>query len=392
MPKLTARTEFAAALNQVCTERGISLDSAIETIKSAIFAAYRKDREIEDDTLYETEIDPETGEAKIYEYADETKKKKKDVTPPNFGRIAAQAAKQVFLQKIRETEKNAIIEEYEQKIGQIINGMVLRFNGSDIICDIGRGQGILPPSEQIRNESYNLNKRLTFYILDIVETKKGRQIIVSRATPKLVEKLFKREVPEIASKAVEIKIVAREAGNRSKVAVLSKQSGVDPVGSCVGQKGVRVKAVIDELGGEKLDIIQYSEDPVKFISAALAPAESLKVEIDKEKKIAKVTAPQDQLSLAIGKDGQNVRLAAKICGFKIDIVGLEEKKKAVKEEKPAKKTDKEKTKKTKKKDFKKDTKKKTKKAKAKITSKTRKPAKAVKKKKAETPKKLTKKK
>ncbi len=151
MPKLTARTEFAAALNQVCTERGISLDSAIETIKSAIFAAYRKDREIEDDTLYETEIDPETGEAKIYEYADEKKKKKKDVTPPNFGRIAAQAAKQVFLQKIRETEKNAIIEEYEQKSARYQwNGTSL--HGSDIICDIGRGQGILPPSEQIRNE------------------------------------------------------------------------------------------------------------------------------------------------------------------------------------------------------------------------------------------------
>ena len=336
MPKLTARTEFAAALNQVCAERGISLDSAIQTIKSAIFAAYRKDKAIEDEALYETEINSETGEAKIYQYADEKKKKKKDVTPPNFGRIATQAAKQVFLQKIRETEKNAIIEEYEKKIGQIINGMVLRFDGSDIVCDIGRGQGILPPSEQIRNESYNLNKRLTFYILDIVETKKGRQIIVSRATPKLVEKLFKREVPEIASKAVEIKIVAREAGSRSKVAVVSKQSGVDPVGSCVGQKGVRVKAVIDELGGEKLDIIQFNEDPVKFISAALAPAESLKVEIDKEKKIAKVTAPEDQLSLAIGKDGQNVRLAAKISGFKIDIIGQEEKKKVVKKEKKIK--------------------------------------------------------
>ena len=376
MPKLTARTEFAAALNQVCTERGITLDSAIQTIKSAIFAAYRKDKAIQDETLYETEINRETGEAKIYEYTDEKKKKKKDVTPPNFGRIAAQAAKQVFLQKIRETEKNAIIEEYEQKIGQIINGMVLRFDGNDIICDIGRGQGILPPSEQIRNESYNLNKRLTFYILDIAETKKGRQIIVSRATPKLVEKLFKREVPEIASKAVEIKIVAREAGSRSKVAVVSKQSGVDPVGSCVGQKGVRVKSVIDELGGEKLDIIQFSEDPVKFISAALAPAESLKVEIDKERKIAKVTAPQDQLSLAIGKDGQNVRLAAKISGFKIDIIGQEEKKKVVKkEEKPVKKTDKKKAEKAEKKDSKKkNTKKKAKKtvAKKKKTEKSKK--------------------
>ena len=346
MPKLTARTEFAAALNQVCTERGISLDSAIETIKSAIFAAYRKDKIIEDDALYETEINKETGEARIYQYADEKKKKKEDVTPPNFGRIAAQAAKQVFLQKIRETEKNAIIEEYEQKIGQIINGMILRFDGNDIVCDIGRGQGILPSSEQIRNESYSLNKRLTFYISDIVETKRGRQIIISRATTKLVEKLFKREVPEIASKAVEIKIVAREAGSRSKVAVISKQSGVDPVGSCVGQKGVRVQAVIDELGGEKLDIIQFNEDPVKFISAALAPAESLKIEIDKEKKIAKVTAPQDQLSLAIGKDGQNVRLAAKISGFKIDIIGQEEKKKVVKKaQKPAQKTDKKKEKK-----------------------------------------------
>jgi N utilization substance protein A len=342
LPALTARTEFAVALNQICTERGISVDSVLETIQAAILAAYRKDKGIDEELEYEVIVNPETGAARVFKYKKGEKKNKVDVTPPGFGRIAAQTAKQVILQKIREAEKNAILDEYQGKIGQIVNGMVLRFDGTDIICDIGRGQGVMPLSEQVRTERYYLNKRLSFYILDIAQTKKGKQVIVSRAAAQLVSGLFRREVPEVASGAVEIKIVSREPGSRTKVAVVSKQSGVDPVGSCVGQKGVRVQAVIDELGGEKLDIVPYSADPAKFITASLSPASNLKVVIDDKKKEAVVTAPEDQLSLAIGKDGQNVRLAARLTGYKIDIVGPSGKK----EKKTPLETKTEKTKKT----------------------------------------------
>jgi len=325
-PALTARTEFAVALNQICTERGISPESVMETIKMAILAAYRKDKGLEEEMEYEVQVEPETGSAKIFKYSKGRKSKKVEVTPPGFGRIAAQTAKQVILQKIREAEKAVILEEYAKKIGSVVKGMVLRFDGKDIICDIGRGQAIMPPQEQVKAENYRLNNRLSLYVLDIRETTKGKQVIVSRAAPELVAGLFKREVPEVASGAVEIRVVAREAGNRSKVAVASKQTGVDPVGSCVGQKGVRVQAVIDELGGEKLDIVPYSDNPVKFITAALSPADNLKVTVDEKEKKAVVTAPADQLSLAIGRDGQNVRLAAKLTGHKIDIVGPEGKK------------------------------------------------------------------
>ena len=204
--------------------------------------------------------------------------------------------------------------------------MVLRFDGPFIVCDIGRDQGLMPAEEQARDERYHLNQRLTLYIKAIEETVKGQQIIVSRADPELVIGLFKREVPEVNSGAVVIKVIAREAGNRSKVAVASTQSGVDPVGSCVGQKGVRVQAVINELAGEKIDIIEYFTDAAKFISAALQPAEKLAIKLDEKKKIADVTVPEDQLSLAIGKDGQNVRLAAKLTGYKINLKGPKGKK------------------------------------------------------------------
>lgn len=343
---LTARTEFASALNQICAERGIGPESVLETIKSAVLAAYRKDYGLNEDYEYEVEIDPDTGAAKMFRQKGK-KKKKEEVTPPGFGRIAAQTAKQVILQKIREAEKLAILDEYQDRVGQLCNGMVLRFEGKDIICDIGRGQARMPVPEQIPTEKYHLNKRLTLFITEIRETPRGKQIIVSHSSPDLIPQLFKREVPEVNSGAVEIKGVAREAGGRSKVAVVSTQAGVDPVGSCVGQKGVRVQAVIDELGGEKIDIIQFNEDPVKFISAALAPAEKLEIKLNEKKKEATVTAPEDQLSLAIGKDGQNVRLAAKLTGYKIDIkeVGKKGAKKEKVKEKKKKKSESKKVKK-----------------------------------------------
>ena len=320
IPK-SARTEFTSALNQICAERGISPAAVIDTIKAALVAAYKKDFEVDEELEHEAELDEITGSAKIFELPTKKKDKRKEVTPPGFGRIAAQTAKQVILQKIREAEKDAIIGEYKDKVGTLVNGMVLRFDSQFIVCDIGRGQGQMPPEEQARDEHYRLNQRLTLYIKDIRDTIKGQQIIVSRADPELVIGLFKREVPEVNSGAVEIKTIAREAGSRSKVAVNSTQSGVDPVGSCVGQKGVRVQAVINELGGEKIDIIEHFSDAKKFISAALQPAENLQVKVNDKKNIADVTVPEDQLSLAIGKEGQNVRLAAKLTGFKINLKG-----------------------------------------------------------------------
>lgn len=312
MPAIV-RTEFALALNQVATERGIEVPTVLETIKTAILAAYRKDYGTETVEEATVEINPQTGEAKIL-------LGKKDVTPPGFGRIAAQTAKQVILQKIREAEKSAILKDYSQKVGAIVSGMILRFDGPNIIVDIGRGQGIMPPQEQTRTEKYTINQRLTFYLKEIKEGRRGSEIILSRAHPNLVSGLFAREVPEVSNNSVEIRVVAREAGSRTKIAVFSNQSGVDPVGSCVGQKGVRVQAVINELGQqEKIDVIQWSDNPVQFITAGLAPAKNLEITIDEKKKNALVLADEDQLSLAIGKEGQNVRLASKLTGYTIDI-------------------------------------------------------------------------
>lgn len=319
MAVISARTEFASALNQICAERGIDLEVVLDSIKAAILAAYKKDFGLEEGFEYLVELVPETGSAKILRHPEGKPKKKEEATPPGFGRIATQTARQVILQKIREAEKTAIIEEYKKRVGTLVNGRVLRFDGANIICDIGRGQGVMPPAEQVKNERYYLNQRLTFYIYKVQKTEKGEQIIVSRAHEGLVEGLFRREVPEIASGAAEIKVIAREAGSRTKVAVNSEKPGVDPVGSCVGQKGVRVQAVINELNGEKIDVIQWNEDPVKFIAAALSPAENLKVKLEEKKKVAQVLAPKDQLSLSIGKEGQNARLAAKLTGWKIDI-------------------------------------------------------------------------
>jgi N utilization substance protein A len=329
---LTARTEFAAALNQVCAERGLEPEVVLETINSAILAAYRKDYGFEENFVYKVEVDASTGESIIKRYPitqeaenvqeseyDETKGE--EITPPGFGRIASQTAKQVILQKIREAEKSAIISNYEDKVGNLVSGMILRRDGNFIIVDIGRGQAIMPTEEQVRRERYGLNARMTFFIKDIRDTIKGRQIIVSRSDPKLVEKLFDREVPEVSSGAVEIRAVAREAGERTKIAVFSAQNGVDPVGSCVGQKGVRVQTVINELSGENIDIVEYSDRPEVFIKSALAPADELNVTLDEENKEATVVVAEEQLSLAIGAQGQNVRLAAKLTGYKIDIKG-----------------------------------------------------------------------
>lgn len=312
---MALRTEFAAALNQAAAERGVEPEEVVNIMKEAIKAAYRKDYGTEADEL-DIELDTEHGGIRVI-------KEGKDVTPEGFGRIAAQTAKQVLLQRIREAEKGAILTEYEKKVGTIVNGMVQRLEGPNVVIDIGKTEGIMPVAERMVGEDLRLNQRLKFYIVGIREGSRGQEIVVSRAHKGLVEGLFKLEVPEIGSNLVEIKSISREAGSRSKVAVFSRQAGVDPVGSCVGQKGVRVQAVIAELGNEKIDIIQYSDDPAKFIAAALSPATVGKVSIDEAEKTAHVEVPEDQLSLAIGKDGQNVRLAAKLTGWRIDIKGAE---------------------------------------------------------------------
>jgi N utilization substance protein A len=315
----TVRSEFSLALNQVATERGIDPNVVIETIKAAILAAYRKDYGTKDLEELDVQVNPDTGEAKVL-------KEGKDITPPGFGRIAAQTAKQVILQRIREAEKKAIISDYSTRVGSIVNGMVLRFDGPNVVVDIGKTEGVMPSQEQIPSEHYRLNQRLTFYIESIRQTARGDEVIVSRAHKGLVAGLFQREVPEVANNAVTLKEIAREPGNRTKIAVFSNQPGVDPVGSCVGQKGVRVQAVINELGGsEKVDIIQWNDNTPQFIQSALAPAKDIEVVINEKKSTAVAYVPDDQLSLAIGKEGQNVRLAAKLTNWKIDIKAKSEK-------------------------------------------------------------------
>jgi N utilization substance protein A len=329
------RSEFALALNQVSNERGLDPDVVLETVRNAILAAYRKDHPESVIEEYRAELDSNSGEAKIFH-------NEEDVTPPGFGRIAAQTAKQVILQKIREKEKEAVISDFRLKLGTVANGMVLRFAGPNVIVDVGKTEAIMPPSEQIQNEKYHLNQRLTVYISEIKEGLKGEEVVVSRSSNGLLEGLFKREVPEVAQGAVEIKAIVREPGNRSKVAVFSNQGGIDPVGSCVGQKGVRVQAIIQEFNGlEKIDIIQWQDNPKGYIAQALSPAKDVKVEVDEEEKVAHVSVAPEELSLAIGKEGQNVRLASKLTGYRIEIEGKEEMSKLTEEEKQAAKAAKE---------------------------------------------------
>ena len=331
------RSEFALALNQVANERGIDPEIVLDTVQNAILAAYRKDHPDIEVEEYTATLDPNSGEAKIFH-------EKTDVTPPGFGRIAAQTAKQVILQKIREKEKEAVITDYRVRIGTIVNGMVLRFAGPNIIVDVGKAEGVMPPQEQIANEKYHLNQRMAVYLKEIHEGPKGEEVVVSRADNGLLEGLLKREVPEVAQGSVEIKAIEREPGNRAKIAVYSNQAGIDPVGSCVGQKGVRVQAIIAEFNGlEKIDIIQWQENIRDYVVQALSPAKNITVEIDEKEKTAKVKVPQDELSLAIGKDGQNVRLASKLTGYRIEIEGEESLVKEEKEEVEEVSTDKEST-------------------------------------------------
>ncbi|MBI4101625.1 MAG: transcription termination/antitermination protein NusA, partial [Candidatus Nealsonbacteria bacterium] len=366
--------EFSAAINQIAEERGVPAEKIWETIESALAAAYKKEygrkgqivkakldqksgdllfwqvkKAVDESMIYsEAELEEvkekkieaglesaEAGEGKVrfnperHIMIEEAKKEKSDIkagedletlleTREDFGRIAAQTAKQVILQKIREAEREGVLAEFKSKEGEIISGIVQRIEGKNVFFDIGKTLGVLPKEEQIPGEFYRPGQRLRVFILKVEETTRGPVIFLSRAYPRFVSKLFELEVPEIAQQQVEINSIAREAGSRTKIAISSKAEGIDPIGAAVGQRGTRVQTIIQELGGEKIDIIQYSEKPEEYIANALSPAKVLEVKIlPKNKALAVV--PEDQLSLAIGKDGQNVRLAAKLTGWKIDV-------------------------------------------------------------------------
>jgi N utilization substance protein A len=299
--------------------QGVSGETTEDQIK---IPRYNSERDLTLEEAKETKSDAKVGdiiETKLEEKSD-------------YGRVAAQTAKQVIIQKIREAERDAMYDEYKQKEGEVLSGVIQRIEGRNVFVDLGKSTGVLFPSEQVEGEKYRIGQRIKVYVMKVEADPKGPGIVLSRSHPMLVQKLFEIEVPEIFAKTVEIRAMSREAGFRTKIAVASNEEGIDPIGSCVGQKGTRVQAVIDELGGEKIDIIEWNDDVAKFISNALSPAKVLGVKIIESKKEARVTVPADQLSLAIGKQGQNVRLAAKLTGWKIDVVAGEDKKEEESEE------------------------------------------------------------
>ncbi len=360
---------FTSAMSQIADEKGISPEKVIESIETALAAAYKKDYG-QKGQIIKAKLDPSTGSANFWQvklavtedmiYSEAELEAMKEETEPgvakaekirfneerhvmldeakkinkkieageeleipleakqDYGRIAAQTAKQVILQKIREAERETVFGEYKSKEGEIVSGVIQRIEGRNIFIDVGKTLGVMPKEEQIYGEFYRPGQRLKFYILKVDETSKGPAILLSRAYPKFVSKLFELKVPEISAGQVVIKAIAREAGSRSKVALTSNVEGIDPIGSAVGQRGSRVMAVISELGGEKIDIIQYSDKPEGFIANALSPAKVTEVKVMLKNR-AVCIVPEDQLSLAIGKDGQNVRLAAKLTGWKIDV-------------------------------------------------------------------------
>ena len=335
--------ELILALEELENEKGIKKEYLLESIETALLTAYKRNFDALDNV--KVVMDPQTGATHVYsikevvENAKDTaleinledaKKINKDVNvgdtveveivPRNFGRIAAQTAKQVIIQKLREAEREIIYTEFNDRKGEIVSGIIQKADKNIVVMDLGRLEGIMPTKEQVPTEKYRVNDKIKGYVLDVERGAKGApQVIVSRSHPDFVRKLLEFEIPEIYEGVIEIKSVSRDPGYRSKVAVYSPDPNIDPVGSCVGQKGVRIQNVINELNGEKIDVIEWNEDPSIYISSALLPAQILAVDIKEEEKFAQVIVPDDQLSLAIGKSGQNARLAAKLTNWKIDI-------------------------------------------------------------------------
>ncbi len=335
--------ELILALEDLEKEKGIKKEYLLESIETALLTAYKRNFDALDNV--KVVMDPQTGATHVYSIKEvvenakdnaleisleEAKKVKKDagigdsveieIVPRNFGRIAAQTAKQVIIQKLREAEREIIFTEFNDRKGEIVSGIIQKADKNIVVMDLGRLEGIMPTKEQIPTETYRVNDKIKGYVLDVEKGAKGApQVIVSRSHPDFVRKLLEFEIPEIYEGVIEIKSVSRDPGHRSKVAVYSPDPNIDPVGSCVGQKGIRIQNVINELNGEKIDVIEWNEDPSIYISSALLPAKILAVDIKENEKFAQVIVPDDQLSLAIGKSGQNARLAAKLTNWKIDI-------------------------------------------------------------------------
>lgn len=334
--------EFIGALEQIGREKGIAKEVLLEAIEAALISAYR--RNFGSAQNVRVHIDEHTGSIKVFTRKTVSEKVEDhklemsleeakaldpnyqpgdvveiEVTPKNFGRIAAQTAKQVVVQRLREAERGIIFEEFSSREGDIVTGVVQRQENRIVYIDLGKAEAMLGPNEQIPGELYRQGERMKAYIVEVRKTTKGPQIIVSRTHPGLLKRLLELEVPEVHDGIVEIKALAREAGSRSKIAVRSRDENVDPVGACVGPKGIRIQAIVNELRGEKIDIVRWDPEPENFIANALSPASVISVETDEENKIGRVVVPDYQLSLAIGKEGQNARLAAKLTGWKIDI-------------------------------------------------------------------------
>jgi len=331
--------EILAILEQIEREKGIKKEVLIAAVESALVSATKKVMNIRPEQELKVEINSTTGKIKVTCDGH-------PVTSMDFGRIAAQTAKQVIIQKIREAEKEVVFTEFQDKVGDIVTGTVYRLERGNIIVDLlGRAEGILPRREQSPNEEFRQGERIRAYLLEVKNEARGPQIILSRAHPNFVKKLFELEVPEIYEGIVEIKSISRQSGERTKIAVYSKEAKVDSVGACVGMRGNRVKNIVNELRGEKIDIVRFNEDVREYISAALAPAKISEIHLDKANLKAEVIVDEDQLSLAIGKHGQNVRLASHLVGWELDIRTKKTKELQVKEEliplKPAEETAKE---------------------------------------------------
>ena len=335
--------ELIEAMDELEKERGIKKDYLIESLEGALVSAYKKNFDSVDNV--KVTINQETGDVHIYSVREVVEKSEDplleisidearqinpkaeigetvdlEIVPKDFGRIAAQTAKQVVVQKIREAERDIVYNEYHDKTGEIVTGIIQKVDENLVVLDLGKLEGIMTAKEQIPTEHYKVNDKIRGYVVSVKKEVKGNpQVVVSRSHPDFVRKLLEFEIPEIYEGLIEIKSVSRDPGSRSKVAVYSKNENIDPVGSCVGQKGVRIQNIINELHGEKIDVIEWNEDPAIYIAAALLPAQVMAVDVNDEEKFAQVIVPDDQLSLAIGKSGQNARLAAKLTNWKIDI-------------------------------------------------------------------------
>lgn len=337
------KSDFLLAITQLSAEKNLPRDVVLTAVEAALVSAYKKDSFTSNQNIA-VKINPNSGKVEVW--AEKTVVEKpadpideisladarqldKDIklgdsimvesTPANAGRIAAQTAKQVILQRLHEAEHSAIFEEYADKEGEVVSGVVQRFEAGQVSIDLGRTEALLPASEQVRNERYRVGQRLKVVLLEVARTAKGPRVIVSRSHPELLRRLFELEVPEVYNGTVEIKSIAREAGFRSKIAVSAKQEGIDPVGCCVGLRGIRIQNIVSELSGEKIDVVLWSPDPAVFIANALSPAHIVSVQLNHDDQVAEVIVPDKQLSLAIGKEGQNARLAAKLTGWRIDI-------------------------------------------------------------------------